>query len=245
MKQAAKRRVAWITGAGSGIGRAVAMALASSEITVVLSARRQEAIDRVARDINEVGGQAHAYAIDVSDSEAVNGVGARLQERFGRVDVLINCAGLNIENRRLADLTPARWDDVVKVNLSGSLYPVLAVLPGMRQRGGGVIVSVSSWVGRYPAAVTGAAYAASKRGLIALSEAINAEENAHGIRSCVICPAAVSTDILDKRPSPPGADERARMLQPDDLGQLVRYIVDCPARVCINEVVLSPTQFPS
>ncbi len=242
MTQALAARTAWITGAGTGIGRAVALELAAAGMQLALSGRRREALESVQREVLDQGGRCEIHVLDVADKAAVQGTAAEIQSGLGPVDLLVNCAGTNIANRKLSELTPEAWDEVVDVNLNGTLYPILAVLDGMRERGDGLLISISSWVGRYPAAVTGAAYAASKRALIALSEAINAEENPHGIRSCVICPAAVATEIMDKRPNPPSASERASMLQPVDVARLVRFISEYPARVCVNEIVMSPTR---
>jgi len=138
-------------------------------------------------------------------------------------------------------LTPQVWREIVDVNLNGAFNAVAAVLPGMRERGAGTIVNIASWAAAFDVAVSGAAYSAAKRGMIALSNGINMEECTRGIRSRVICPAETATDIMRTRPKPPTDAELARMLQPDDLGRTVRFVCAMPARACINEIIMSPT----
>jgi len=115
------------------------------------------------------------------------------------------------------------------------------VLPGMRAKGGGTLILISSWAGRYATRLTGAAYNASKRAVIALNESINDEEGGNGIRSTVIMPGEVATDILKTRPSPPSQAEMDRMLSAEDLGDTIRFVAEMPARACLNEILISPT----
>jgi NADP-dependent 3-hydroxy acid dehydrogenase YdfG len=228
---------AWITGGGTGIGAASALALADSGAEVFVSGRRPAPLDDIVAQITAAGGTAHALPLDTTDADAV----ARAVARIGTVDILLASAGLNTPNRALDRITPPDWDHVVGVNLNGVFYPVQAVLPGMRAQGDGLIMLVSSWAGRYATALTGAAYNATKRAVIALSESINGEEGGHGIRSTAIMPGEVATDILKSRPNPPSAADQARMLQADDLGATVRFVAEMPAHVCLNEILISPT----
>ncbi len=229
---------AWITGGGSGIGAGAALALADAGAEVVVSGRRPEPLQKVVDLIEAEGGLARAEVLDVADAEAV----AEAAERIGTVDILLANAGLNVPKRALFDLTDADWQTVVDVNLNGVFHPVRAVLPGMKARGGGQLILISSWAGRYPGRLTGAAYNATKRAVIALSESINEEGGAHGIRSTVIMPGEVATEIMDKRPVPPSAEERACMLQVEDLAATVRFVAEMPAHACVNEVLISPTR---
>lgn len=228
---------AWITGGGTGIGAGAALALADAGAEVVVSGRRLEPLQKVVDLIEAEGGLARAEVLDVADADAVGAAAARI----GPVDILLANAGLNVPNRALFDLAATDWQKVVDVNLNGVYYPAHAVLPGMKARGGGQLILISSWAGRYPGRLTGAAYNATKRAVIALSETINEEGGAHGIRSTVIMPGEVATDILDSRPNPPSAEERARMLQVDDLAATVRFVAEMPPHACINEVLISPT----
>ncbi|TDK41152.1 SDR family oxidoreductase [Antarcticimicrobium luteum] len=228
---------AWITGGGTGIGAGAALALADAGAQVVVSGRRLEPLQKVVDLIEAEGGLARAELLDVSDTDAV----AAAAERIGQVDILLANAGLNVPKRALFELSDEDWRTVVDVNLNGVFHPVRAVLPGMRARGGGQVILISSWAGRYPGRLTGAAYNATKRAVIALGESINEEGGAHGIRATVIMPGEVATEIMDKRPMPPSQAERARMLQVDDLAATVRFVAEMPPHACINEVLISPT----
>lgn len=234
-KLAGKR--AWITGGGTGIGAAAAKALADAGAEVILSGRRSEPLETVADEISRAGGRARAVPVDVSDAAAV----ASAVREIGIVDILVASAGLNVPDRSLDRVTPEGWDKVVGVNLNGIFYPVREVLQGMRVRGGGQVILISSWAGRYASRLTGAAYNATKRAVIALGETINDEEGGHGIRATVIMPGEVATDILKSRPNPPSQAEQARMLQAEDLGNCVRFVAELPPRVCINEILVSPS----
>src|SRR5581483_1791970 len=234
-------KVAWITGAGTGIGLAGAKALAEAGATVVLSGRRREVLEPEAEKLRIRGFQADVQALDVSDSKAVKTAAERILSRHGRVDILVNSAGLNIPNRYWKNQTVQGWDEVIGINLDGSFYTIQAVLPGMRVRRDGLIINISSWAGVYHAKLTGAAYNASKHAVIAMTETINMEECVNGIRACAICPAEVATPIMDKRPVPPSAEDRAKMLQPEDLGRTIRFVAELPAHACVNQLIISPT----
>jgi NADP-dependent 3-hydroxy acid dehydrogenase YdfG len=234
-------QVAWVTGAASGIGLAGAQALAQAGATVVMSGRRREALQAQADAINAAGGQAEVEVLDVSDAEAVGTVAQAILARHGKVDILVNSAGLNVPARFWSNQTTAGWNEVIRVNLDGSYYCIAAVLPAMRARKSGLVINISSWSGKYDTYMTGPAYNAAKHGVVAMTAHLNQEECINGIRACAVCPAEVATPIMDKRPVPPSAEDRARMLQPDDLGRTIRFIAEMPAHACINEIVISPT----
>ena len=234
-------KTAWVTGGGSGIGRAAALKLAAAGAKVALSGRRPAPLDAVAGDIAAAGGRALALPLDVTDDDAIAETVARLAGDFGPVDILVNNAGFNIRERRYDQMTNDDWRQVIAVNLNGAYACVAAVLPGMRAKGDGLIINISSWAGRYDSEVAGPAYGASKHGLSSMTATLNMEECVNGIRATVICPAEVSTDIMDRRPEPPSAEVRARMLQPEDLGDTILFLASLPPRACINEVVISPT----
>ncbi|HUL68273.1 MAG TPA: SDR family oxidoreductase [Burkholderiaceae bacterium] len=233
--------VAWVTGAGSGIGLAGARELALAGAHVVLSGRRADALERGVASIRANGGSAEAAVLDVRDAAAVEAVVQGMLARHKRIDILVNSAGLNNPVRFWRDQTIASWDEVVGANLSGTFYCVRAVLPAMRAQKGGIVINIASWAGRYTMPLVGAAYNGSKHAVVSLSETINMEECGNGIRACALCPAEVATPIMDRRPVPPSAEERARMLQPEDLGRTIRWVAEQPANVCINEILLSPT----
>lgn len=234
-------QVAWVTGAGGGIGEASARALAEAGATVVLSGRRAEEIGRVAADIAAAGGKAEALTVDVADAEAVAATAADIAARLGKIEILVANAGINVPERASHQITAEKFRQVVDINLTGVMNCAIPVMNAMRGTGGGLIVMVSSWAGRHASKVTGPAYNASKHGVVALSHSINMEEGHNGIRCCVVMPGEVNTPIMEKRPVPPSTATRARMLQAEDLGRAVRFVAESPAHVCINEILISPT----
>ncbi|HUK06437.1 MAG TPA: SDR family oxidoreductase [Stellaceae bacterium] len=239
--QQLKGKVAWVTGAGSGIGEAAAVMLAEDGATVVLTGRRREPLEAVAKRIHGAGGVAHAQEGDLGKASTTERIAAFIREKLGRLDVLVNNAGINIADRQWSKLKPAMIEDVVAANLNGAFYCAMASLPMMRAQGDGVLIHTASVAGRWPSIVSGAVYSATKHGVVAMSHTINMEECINGIRSCVICPGEVATPILDKRPVPVSAEERAKMLQPEDCGDLIRYVAALPKHVCLNEIVITPT----
>ncbi len=234
-------RVAWVTGAGSGIGEASALALAGAGATLVLTGRRTEPLHAVAAAISAAGGTAVALPGDLTRPETAGGIVAETLRRFGRLDLLVNNAGLNIAARAWRDLTPGSIDTVLQGNLSAAFYCAAAALEPMRRQRDGVLIHTASWAGKYISPVSGPAYTAAKHAVVAMSQSINVEEFRDGIRSTAVLPAEVATPILDRRPVPPNADERAAMLRPEDLGALVLFIATRPSGVCLNEVTISPT----
>ena len=234
-------KIAWVTGAGTGIGLAGAQALARTGATVVMSGRRGDVLEREAAAIRNAGGKATAETLDVSDAAAVHRVTQSILARHGKVDILVNSAGLNNPQRFWRDQTVESWDQVIRINLDGTFYCTKAVIPSMRTQKDGVVINISSWAGKYTSAMVGAAYNGSKAAVVSLTETINMEECANGIRACAICPAEVATPILDRRPVPPSAEERAKMLQAADLGEAIRWVAEQPPHVCVNELIISPT----
>jgi NADP-dependent 3-hydroxy acid dehydrogenase YdfG len=164
-----------------------------------------------------------------------------VRSAYGRCDILVNSAGLNVPRRSWSEIDPAGIDAVIGVDLNGPFYASRAVLPTMRAQRDGLIIQISSWAGRYVSKLTGPAYSAAKHGLVALSESLNQEECGYGIRSCCICPGEVATPILDKRPVPVSAEDKARMLQAEDLADTILFVARLPTSVCVNEILISPT----
>lgn len=233
--------VAWITGGGSGIGQACARALAAEGARVAVSGRRAEEIERTAAGLRAAGHEAIACPLDVADAQAVGQAAARIEAELGPVALLVCAAGTNVPGRFWKSGSPEGFAKVVSINLAGVANCVHAVLPGMRARGGGTIAVVSSWSGRHYLPFTGAAYGASKMGLQPLVESINLEEGRHGVRASLVMPGEVATPILKSRPVPPPEEDVARMLRPEDVADVIRYLAAAPARVCLNEVLVAPT----
>ena len=236
-----KDKVGWVTGAGSGIGQAAAIALAREGAKLVLSGRRELPLRETAARIEADGGIAVLEPGDLTDPAAASRSAESIRKRFGRLDILVNNAGVNISRRSWAELEAAGTDEVVDGNLSSAFYCVLAALPIMRAQKDGVLIHTASMAGRSVGPLSGAAYTAAKHGVVGMSHSINCEECVNGIRSTVICPGEVATPILDRRPVPVSAEDRARMLQSEDVGGLILYVATLPAHVCLNEVWITPT----
>jgi NAD(P)-dependent dehydrogenase (short-subunit alcohol dehydrogenase family) len=235
-------KVAWITGGGSGIGLAGAEELVKAGARVVISGRTEKTNREAEKKLKALG-DAEALQLDVADKKAVAATAADIEKRHGRIDILVTSAGTNIggAKRNFKTMSLEGWDDVVAINLNGLFYCCHAVIPGMRARKDGLIINISSWAGRYASVLTGPAYNATKRAVIAVTESINMEECMHGIRATSILPGEVATPILEKRPVPPSKEERARMAQPEDFGKAILFVATMPARSCVNELVIAPT----
>jgi NADP-dependent 3-hydroxy acid dehydrogenase YdfG len=231
-----KDKVAWITGGGSGIGLAAGIELARAGAHVVLSGRSAETLKKAQKEV-----KAETAILDVSDRRAVAATAKKILGKHGRIDILVNSAGINLPQRNFRNVSLEGWDEIVAINLSGTFYPCHAVLPAMREKKDGLIVNIASWFGRFPNALGGPGYNATKRAVIALTDTINIEEAANGIRATAILPGEVATPILEKRPVPPPQSERARMLQAEDLGRAVLFVATLPPRACVNELVISPS----
>ena len=230
-----------VTGAGSGIGEAVAAAFAGEGAQVVTVGRTRSKLDDARARAGVCGERIHPYPLDVSDADAVDAMVAWASDQIGTIDILVNNAGTNVPNRALAELTKADFDRVIDVNLNGPFYLMHAVLPSMRERGDGVLITVSSIAGVRTSVLGGASYSASKHGVRSLALAAHLEEGPRGIRSCVINPGEVNTPILDRRPVVPSDEKRAVMLQPEDVAAAALLVATLHPRACIPELVIAPT----
>ena len=235
------KRVAWVTGRGSGIGESGAEFLAADGWTVVVSGRRKAELDRVVAKIAAKGGKAEAIALDVSSKDDVNKAAEAILAKHGRIDLLVNSAGVNVPKRSWEDFDLDGWNKVVDINLNGVLYCMRAVLPAMRRQKDGCIINVASWAGRHVSKMTGPAYTTTKHAVLALTHSFNMDECVNGLRACCLSPGEVATPILKSRPVPPSEAEQARMLQPEDCGRTIAFVASLPPRVCINEILISPT----
>lgn len=234
-------KVAWVTGGGSGIGEAAALALAKEGAAIVLTGRRRAPLDEVAGRIRELGGTAYVQPGDLMQPDQVRRIGDFLQGEIGRLDILINNAGLNINDRHWDKLTPENAHLMINGNLAAAAQCVTVALLLMRAQQDGLIIHTASVAGRFVGGFPGPLYSAAKHGVVAMSHSINMEECINGIRSCVFLPGEVATPILDRRPNPVSAEERARMVQPADCADLILYIASLPKRLVMNEVMLSPS----
>ena len=234
-------KVVWVTGGGTGIGEAAALTLAGEGAAIVLTGRRLEPLENVAERIRGAGGTAHVQPGDLTDPAAVRHIGDFIAQEIGRLDILLNNAGVNINDRHWDKLTPENARLMIDGNLAAAAQCVTVALPIMRQRQDGLIIHTASMAGRFIGGFPGPLYTAAKHGIVAMSHSINMQECVNGIRSCVFLPGEVATAILDKRPNPVSAEERARMVQPEDCADLILYVAALPKRLVMNEVMLSPT----
>lgn len=238
-------RIVWITGAASGIGRATARLLAAEGAVVTVTDRDGAGLEETAATIRTAGGSAFAETLDVTDASRIAAVALSIERQHGRLDILVNNAGLNIPDRAWARYDHAQWQQVLRINVEGTMACTAAVLPIMRRQGGGLVVNLASWVSRYPASAAGVVYGASKSAILSLSTSINMEEAENGIRACAICPAEVATPFMDRRPKPATPEEKDRMLRPEDIAEAILFVARYPARVCVNEIVISPGLNPA
>ena len=231
-------KVTLIAGAGSGIGQACALRLAQEGGALVLVGREAAKLHATAGQIAD--GATLVHAADIADAAAVADVVRAVTERFGRLDILVNAAGLNVPRRALAEVTHADYRHVIDVDLHGAFYLTQGVLPLMRRQGAGTIINIVSDSGWRGNNFAGVAYVAAKFGLRGLTEAINAEERQHGIRATAIYPGEVATPILDRRPVPPPPEARAKMLQPEDIAACVALAALLPQRAIVEDLVVRP-----
>jgi NADP-dependent 3-hydroxy acid dehydrogenase YdfG len=233
-------RVLWVTGAGSGMGRAAAVAAASAIGRVALSGRRPEPLAETARLVTEAGGQPLTLPLDARDPEAVRQAHKQIVADWPDVSDVVLAAGANTPQRYWADQSVAEFESILATNLIATVSLIDVVLPGLRARGGGQIVVVSSYSAWRFTPHAGVAYTASKAALAEVCASLNAQEAGSGIRACHLCPGDVDTDFLDLRPRVPDAEARSVMLSPDDVARAVLFVLSSPPHVRIDELVISP-----
>ncbi|MGH7127957.1 MAG: SDR family oxidoreductase [Planctomycetaceae bacterium] len=241
MKQTA--RTAVITGGGSGIGAACAFALADEGFRVAIAGRRAETLRETAANYRG-DGEILTHAVNVADRPSVDALFRWADEQLGRVDVLINSAGVNVPNRSLEELEPDDWDRILAVNATGAYNCIRAVLPQMRRRGDGLILNVSSIAGIRASQLGGPAYSVSKFAMTALGRNVALAEREHGIRVTNILPGEVETPILAQRPEPVTDEHRRRILQPEDIAIAVVMLTRLPPRAHVPDLVIKPTTQP-
>jgi serine 3-dehydrogenase len=229
-----------VIGASSGIGRATALGFVNEGARVMASARRTERLEQLRQEVSGEGKQISVFAADASDPAQMEAVAAAARAEFGGIDILVYATGTNTRDRSLARLTVEGWDELIRVNLNGAYYATRAVLPAMREARKGHLIYVSSISGKVPD-VSGAAYQASKRGMLGLGHAIRVEEKENGIRTCVVCPGLVETEILEKRPVMPTRETLDKALQPEDVAEVILDVARLHPRAAVPELELMPT----
>jgi 3-oxoacyl-[acyl-carrier protein] reductase len=230
-------KVAIVTGASRGIGRATALALARAGARVVISARSRETLAEGEAEIREAGGEAIVHAGDLRDEAAVSGLVASTLRAFGRLDVLVNNAGLG-HFREAAELSTEEWDEMFDLNVRSVFLLTRECLPALRKAGDSAIVNVVSLAGKH-AFATGAGYAATKHALLGFTRCLLLEERDHGVRVVAICPGSVATDFFAGHPDPP---DPSRILRPEDVASSILHALQAPTRATLSEIDIRPSR---
>ena len=226
-------RVAIVTGGGRGIGKGIASAFARQGARVVVTARSEDEIADTAHEIVAAGGEAIAVRCDVSDEAEVERLVAETIGQWGRIDVLVNNAAINLPNISTVEMDPDGWRQVVDVNLTGPFLCARAVLPGMIERGSGAIVNISSIGGRHGARGRGP-YRAAKAGLINFTETLAAEVFEHGIRVNCVCPGGVETEMLRMLG---GVTSDRQLMTPDEIARVVLFLASDESSSIVGAVI--------
>jgi NADP-dependent 3-hydroxy acid dehydrogenase YdfG len=233
-------KTALITGGGTGIGEGCALALAREGCRVAIAGRRADKLAEVAKSF-EGTPAIKTHAVDVTDRASVAELFRWADKELGRVDILVNCAGVNTVKRSIHDLVPEEWDRIMAINATGAYNCIREVLPQMKTRKDGLIVNINSTSGIRAGVLGGVAYSASKFAMAALGITVAQEVREMGIRITNIYPGEVETPILDLRPVPVSAEHRAKILQPEDVGAVLATIAALPPRANVSEIVIKPT----
>ncbi len=232
-----KDKVVIVTGGGSGAGAAIVGSCVAEGARVIAIGRDAAKLEAACKS---AGDDVRAEAGDVTDRARVQQIVDGAIAEFGRIDILINNAGINVADRSLESLSPQDWDRVLDINATGAFNMIHAVLPHMRQQEDGVVIAVSSMAGTAPSVLGGVAYSAAKHAMSVLTKIVDLEEANHGIRACVISPGEINTPILDQRPVKVTDERKARMLQPEDIAHAVLFVATLPPRVVIPEMIIKP-----
>lgn len=233
-------RVVLVAGAGSGIGRATAIAAALEGATVVVAGRRAAALEDVRRRIAECGGRARIAEADAKDEAAMSQVVASTVDELGRLDALVNCVGTNIAERSLDELSRDRWDGLLADNLTAAFAITRAVVPSFREHGGGLLIHVAS-AAVYRPDLSGVGYQAAKSGVMGLAHGTMQEEREHGIRVSVVYPGLTETPLVDRRPTPVPRDVRDKAMQPEDVANVCIALIALPPRAYVPDVSIYPS----
>jgi len=231
-------KLAIVTGGSRGIGLAIARKLADLGAEVVITARRQEELDRAAKEICSHGSKCEGIQSDVSSLRDIERLSEKLKNRRRKLSIVVNNAGIGGFSTPLHELDPENWDRIINTNLRGVFYMIRAFAPTLIANGGGDIINISSLAGKN-ALPNGAAYSASKWGLNGLSYSSAEELRGHNVRVTVVCPGSVNTDL-----SPHAGKSVSKMLKPDDVAHVVAMVVTQAPQSFASEILLRPTQKP-
>jgi NAD(P)-dependent dehydrogenase (short-subunit alcohol dehydrogenase family) len=233
-------KTALITGGGTGIGWGIAKAFAEEGVKVAIAGRRLAVVQKAAASWKGQPAML-AHDCDVGNRASVNKLFAWAQEQLGRIDIVVNAAGVNIKTRMMGNMLPEQWDEVMNINATGVYNCLYAALPAMIERKDGLIINISSISGKRAAPLGGVAYNASKFAVAGLGTSVGNEVSPHGVRITTIYPGEVDTPILEHRPSPVSEERRAKMVQPEDFGPVVVALALLPPRTHVPELIIKPT----
>lgn len=237
-----KDKVALVTGGGSGIGLGIAQALAAEGCRVAIAGRSEATLKSAAESNADLA--IRWKTCDVTDRQRVADLFRWLTQELGPADVLVNSAGINVANRMMANVDPAEFERVLAINTTGTFHCIHAALPAMREKKSGLIVNVVSIAGKRSMVLAGAPYCVSKFAQGAIGTFVGLEESENGIKVTNIFPGETNTPIVDKRPTPPLPEQRARMLQPEDIAACVVTVAKLPPRAIVPELVITPPHMP-
>lgn len=232
-------KIALIVGGAGGIGLGIAKALAAEGCKVAIADNDKEALANTAK---AEGGESAliCQTCDITSREQVSQLFKWLYDELGPVDILVNSAGINVSNRMMSNIDPADFDRMMEVNTTGTFNCIHAALPVMRKKGEGLIVNIVSLAGKRAMLLAGMPYCVSKFATSALGTFVNMEECGNGIKVTNIYPGETNTPIVDKRPTPPPPEKRAKMLQPEDIAACVVTVAKLPARAIVPELIITP-----
>jgi len=233
-------KTAVVTGAGSGVGQAAALALVREGWRVAILGRRESTLKETASLSGADAKRLLICSCDISDPAAVDKMATKVRAEIGDIEVLINAAGTNTPARSLKELSLEKYRELVETNLTGAYLCLQAFLPRMRERHSGTIINVVSDAGRQASPKAGVAYVVSKFGMAGLTQSINAEERSNGIRACSVFPGDIDTPILEKRPNPPSAEARQKMLRGEDIAECILLVIKLPPRAIVEEILIRP-----
>ncbi|SNT27442.1 SDR family oxidoreductase [Tropicimonas sediminicola] len=229
-----------IAGASSGMGRATARAAAAAGAGLILLGRDTARLEQVASEARALGAASvTCIEADAADATTLTEALAAHRAALAAVDTLVNSVGVNLVRRAFVELTAESWSSMVDTNLTAAFNLASAIVPAFRARGGGLLVNISSTAARKPD-LSGAAYQATKAGVMAMTHAIMEEEWQNGIRATAILPGMTDTPLLEKRPVPPTEEMRARALQPEDVAEACMFVMRLPARAHVSELTIQP-----
>ncbi|MGV3484308.1 MAG: SDR family oxidoreductase [Planctomycetaceae bacterium] len=233
-------KVVAITGGGTGIGAGIAKDLALAGCRVIVGGRREEPLQKLANSVASPH-RILCKTLDVAEADSIREFFAAAKSQLGEIDILVNSAGINIQNRTMAAMAPDDWDRVMNINATGAYRCMLEVLPAMRARRDGLIINISSVAGKRAIQLGGIVYCASKFAMTALGTAVSNEVREEGVRITNVYPGEVNTPILDNRPTPVSQEHKDAILQPEDIAAIITSICKLPPRANVPEIVIKPT----